>query len=187
MNMNRRRFLAFSVGGTVGTTLTPLPWKLTDDLAIWSQMWPWTPVPPDGETQTVRSACTLCPGGCGISVRKVDDRAIKIEGLEGHPVNDGGICTLGLAGLQLLYGSSRVKGPMARTGERGAGEWQSISWDAALEQLAEKLRGLNGNGYPEALAAISGRATGVTAALLKRFVNAFGSNGFYTEPSVFDS
>jgi len=187
MNMNRRRFLAFSVGGTVGSALTPLPWKLTDDLSIWSQMWPWTPVPPDGEKQTVTSACTLCPGGCGISVRKVDDRAIKIEGLEGHPVNDGGICALGLAGLQLLYGPSRIKGPMARTGERGAGEWQLISWNAALDQMAEKLSELDGTGYPEALAAISGRATGVTAALLKRFVNAFGSNGFYTEPTAFDS
>ncbi len=187
MKMNRRRFLAFSVGGTVGSALTPIPWKLTDDFAIWSQMWPWTPVPPDGEKYTVQSACTLCPGGCGISVRKVDDRAIKIEGLQGHPVNDGGICALGLAGLQLLYGPSRVKGPMARTGERGAGEWKSISWEEALDQLAGKLTELDGTGYPEALAAISGRSSGATAALLNRFVNAFGSNGYYTEPTVFDS
>ncbi len=187
MKMNRRRFLAFSVGGTVGSALTPLPWKLTDDFAIWSQMWPWTPVPPDGEKHYVQSACSLCPGGCGISVRKVDDRAIKIEGLKEHPVNDGGICALGLAGLQLLYGPSRIKGPMARTGERGAGEWKAISWEEAVDQLAGKLTELDGTGYPEALAAISGRSSGATAALLKRFVNAFGSNGFYTEPTAFDS
>jgi anaerobic selenocysteine-containing dehydrogenase len=76
---------------------------------------------------------------------------------------------------------------MARTGERGAGAWKSISWDEALEQIAAKVVKLEGAGYPEALAAISGRSTGATAALLKRFVNAFGSNEYFTEPTAFDS
>ena len=45
MKIDRRSFLAMSVGGAVGTALTPLPWKIQDDLAIWTQMWPWTPIP----------------------------------------------------------------------------------------------------------------------------------------------
>jgi anaerobic selenocysteine-containing dehydrogenase len=85
MKVDRRSFLSFVIGGAAGTALSPLPWKLMDDSSIWSQMWPWTPVPPDGEVVYEDSTCSLCPGGCGISVRKVDNRAVKIEGKPGHP------------------------------------------------------------------------------------------------------
>ena len=62
MKIDRRSFLAFVIGGAAGTTLSPLPWKLTDDISIWSQNWPWTPVPPKGERTFINSTCTLCPG-----------------------------------------------------------------------------------------------------------------------------
>jgi anaerobic selenocysteine-containing dehydrogenase len=90
MKIGRRGFLSFVIGGAAGTALSPLPWKLTDDSSIWTQMWPWTPVPKDGEASYVNSVCTLCSGGCGITVRKIDERAVKIEGMKGHPLNDGG-------------------------------------------------------------------------------------------------
>ena len=111
MKIDRRCFLSFAIGGAAGTALSPLPWKLIDDFAIWSQNWPWTPVPEHGEATYAKSTCTLCPGGCGISVRLVGERVVKIEGLKGHPVNDGGICDLGAAGVQFLYGPTRVKTP----------------------------------------------------------------------------
>jgi anaerobic selenocysteine-containing dehydrogenase len=111
MKIDRRSFLSLVMGGAAGTALSPLPWKLTDDLSIWSQNWAWTPVPENGEATFVNSTCTLCPGGCGITVRKIDDRVVKIEGMQGHPVNDGGICDLGAAGTQLLYGPTRVRTP----------------------------------------------------------------------------
>ena len=79
MKIDRRSFLAFVLGGAAGTALSPLPWKVTDDIAIWTQNWPWTPVIAKGETFYETSACTLCPGGCGITVRKVDNRVVKIE------------------------------------------------------------------------------------------------------------
>jgi len=114
MKIGRRSFLSFIIGGAAGTALSPLPWKLTDDLSIWTQAWPWTPVPADGEVSYVNSVCNLCPGGCGITARKVDNRVVKIEGMKGHPVNDGGICVLGLSGTQLLYGPWRVKKPLKK-------------------------------------------------------------------------
>ena len=48
MKIDRRSFLSFVIGGAAGTALTPLPYKLTDDISIWTQNWPWTPVPADG-------------------------------------------------------------------------------------------------------------------------------------------
>lgn len=121
MKIDRRSFLSLGIGGAAGAALSPLPWKLMDDVSIWSQNWPWTPVPEEGEVSYVNSTCSLCPGGCGITVRKVKDRAVKIEGLAGHPVNNGKLCILGLAGLQLLYSPTRVETPLKRVGERRGG------------------------------------------------------------------
>jgi anaerobic selenocysteine-containing dehydrogenase len=138
MKVDRRSFLAFIIGGAAGTALTPLPWKLTDDLAIWSQNWPWTPVPEKGEISYVSSTCTLCPGGCGISVKKAGERVIKIAGLQGHPVNEGGLCILGSAGAQLLYGPTRIQTPIKKIN----GRWQKILWEEAVTEIAAKLKEL---------------------------------------------
>jgi anaerobic selenocysteine-containing dehydrogenase len=187
MKVDRRSFLSFVIGGAAGTALSPLPWKLMDDSSIWSQMWPWTPVPPDGEATYENSTCSLCPGGCGISVRKIDNRAVKIEGQSGHPVNDGGICILGLSGLQMLYGPTRIKTPMKRVGERGEGRWQKISWDEATQTLADKLADIRNRGEAHTVAAISGSDSGTVPALLQRFLTAYGSPNFIRMPSGRDA
>ena len=187
MKVDRRSFLSFVIGGAAGTALSPLPWKLMDDSSIWSQMWPWTPVPPDGEATYADSTCSLCPGGCGISVRKIDNRAVKIEGQAGHPINDGGICILGLSGLQLLYGPTRIKAPMKRVGERGAGQWQKISWDEATAMLVEKLADIRSKGEAHTVAAIAGSDSGTVPALLQRFMTVYGSPNFIRMPSGRDS
>ena len=187
MKVDRRSFLSFVIGGAAGTALSPLPWKLMDDSSIWTQMWPWTPVPPDGEVVYADSTCSLCPGGCGISVRKVDNRAIKIEGKAGHPVNDGSICILGLSGLQMLYGPTRIKTPMKRIGERGEGKWQQISWDEAMTMLTEKLAGIREKGEAHTVAAIAGSDSGTVPALLQRFMTAYGSPNFIRTPSGRDT
>ena len=114
MEIDRRSFISLGLGAGAGITLSPVIWKMMDDSVIWSQNWPWTPVPPDGEATYINTVCTLCPGGCGITVRKIDDRVVKIEGMKGHPVSNGGICLLGLAGPQLLYGPTRIKTPLVK-------------------------------------------------------------------------
>ena len=183
MKIDRRSFLAFSIGGAAGTALTPLPWKLTDDLSIWSQMWPWVPVPPRGEVSVVKSACTLCPGGCGISVRKVNDRVVKIEGLKDHPVNDGGLCALGLAGAQLLYGTRRVKSPLKKVN----GRFVAITWEEALAEVSEKLGELRTKGEAHTVACISTSDRGTVAELLGRFLQVYGSSNFIRMPASRDA
>lgn len=183
MKVDRRSFLSFVIGGAAGTALTPLPWKLTDDLSIWSQNWPWTPVPPRGETTYVASTCTLCPGGCGISVRKVDDRVVKVEGLKGHPVNDGGICPLGLAGVQLLYSPTRVRTPLKKVN----GAWREIAWDTAIAEIAARLKELRAKGEPQTVAWVSDSDRGTVAELCKRFLTVYGSPNFIRAPSIQDS
>jgi anaerobic selenocysteine-containing dehydrogenase len=183
MKIDRRSFLSFAIGGAAGTALTPLPWKLTDDLAIWSQNWPWTPVPEKGETTHVKSTCTLCPGGCGISVRLVADKVVKIEGLKDHPVNDGGVCVLGLSGPQLLYGPNRVQTPKKKVN----GKWRTISWDAALAEIVTKLGELRSKGQTHSLACICDSDRGTVPELLNRFLTVYGSPNFIRTPSIQDN
>ena len=177
MKIDRRSFLSFVIGGAAGTALSPLPWKLIDDSSIWSQNWAWTPVPERGEITYVNSTCTLCPGGCGITVRKVGDRVVKIEGMQGHPVNDGGICDLGAAGTQLLYGPTRVKTPKKKIN----GRWHDISWEAAISEIAENLQDLRANGLSHSVACICDSDRGTVPELLNRFSNRIRLTEFFPD------
>ncbi|UCD82050.1 MAG: molybdopterin oxidoreductase, partial [Desulfobacterales bacterium] len=183
MKIDRRCFLSFAIGGAAGTALSPLPWKLIDDFAIWSQNWPWTPVPQKGETLYVQSTCTLCPGGCGINVRLVDDRVVKIEGLAGHPVNDGGICLLGQSGTQLLYGPHRVQTPKKKVN----GSWRNVSWEDAIAEIVAKLSDLRAAGLSHTVACISDSDRGTVPELWNRFLTVYGSPNFIRTPSIQDN
>ena len=154
-----------------------------DDSSIWSQNWPWTPVPPDGEISYTESTCALCPGGCGISVRKIDDRVVKIEGRKDYPVNNGGICALGLSGPQLLYGPTRIKSPMKKVN----GTFRKISWDQAISEVVEKLSNLRGEGKSHTVAGIAESPRGSVSLLLQRFLAAYGSANFYCNSTMEDS
>jgi len=186
---NRRNFIKLLVGGAAGIHLTPLPWKLMDDSAIWTQNWPWVPVPSEGAVSYVKSVCQLCPGGCGIEVRKVAERAVKIEGRTDYPVNPGGLCPLGAGGLQLLYNENvRFTGPMRRVGPRGSGQFLQISWEEALKELAGRIAQLRREGRPEALAAIDGNRCGSTTSLMiQRLLEACGSPNYMRIPSAEDT
>jgi anaerobic selenocysteine-containing dehydrogenase len=184
MEFERRDFLKFVAGGMGGTLLSPLPWKLVDDIAIWTQNWSWVPVPARGKFSTVNSVCTLCSGACGIQVRKAGGRVVKIEGRRGYPVNRGALCPLGMAGQQILYNEGiRWKAPMKRSGPRGSGEWKELSWDKALSEVAARIRGLRDKATPEGLAAVDGNQPRSTVGLLmRRLLDAVGSPNYVGVP-----
>lgn len=180
MKVDRRSFLGLGLGAVAGIAVSPVGIKLTDDSSIWTQNWPWTPVPVDGEVTYESSVCSLCPGSCGISVRKIDARPVKIEGLADHPINDGGACLHGIAGLQYLYDPARVKTPLKKNGDT----FQEISWDDAIALVAEKLSAIRKSGSPEKLACIADKEQGSVSGLFKRLLKTFGSPNFYTMPSL---
>jgi anaerobic selenocysteine-containing dehydrogenase len=128
-----------------------------------------------GEERWVASTCLQCPGGCGIQVRVYEGRAIKIEGNPEHPLNRGGLCPKGQAGLQALYDPDRIPGPMRKIGGRSSSRWESISWDEALETVAKRLRRLRAAGEPERLLLMGGRFPGHMRALFGRLAHAYGT------------
>jgi menaquinone reductase, molybdopterin-binding-like subunit len=128
-----------------------------------------------GEERWVLSTCALCEAGCGIKVRVVEGRAVKIEGNPEHPVNRGGLCSRGQAALQALYHPDRVRSPLRRVGARGEGKWKSISWDEAIGEVVAKLGNLRTAGHPERLVLIDGETGTLTRDLWARFLSVYGS------------
>lgn len=212
MKLDRRGFLKFVVGGAIGTLATPLPWELIDESAKFTDL--WAPEPAKGPSSFVHTTCRLCPGGCGITLRLVEDksgrdewrawhhkefierrklpavpiRAVKIDGNADHPVNLGGICPLGVAGLQLLYGVNRIKTPLKRTNPKGEGApvWEKITWEEALNMVTGKLREIREAGNPHTVACILDSKRGLASELTDRFFRAYGSPNVVTMPSQED-
>lgn len=91
-----------------------------------------------GESVHYATTCQECPAGCGLVVRTVEGRAIKVEGNPAHPVNRGRTCLRGQAAVQGLYDPDRIQGPFANS-ERGSSGDEEMSWEEAVEVLAEAL------------------------------------------------
>ncbi len=78
------------------------------------------------------STCYMCACRCGIKVHLRDGRIRYIEGNRDHPVNRGVLCGKGSAGIMQQYSPAKLRKPLLRVGERGAGEFREIEWDEAL-------------------------------------------------------
>ncbi len=92
----------------------------------------------------IHTVCDMCLGGCGTLVHRVDGVIVKIEGDPNCPASRGKICSKGNAAIMTLYDPARLKYPMKRTNpEKGIGvdpKWQRITWDEALNEIAEHLK-----------------------------------------------
>lgn len=125
-------------------------------------------------TTKVPGMCQLCSTVCGIVGHVKDGRLLKIEGNPNDPNSRGRLCARGQAGLNHLYHPERLLYPLKRVGKRGEGKWKRVSWDAALEEIAEKLKAVRESGRPEEFAFHQGRQRSKDA--LKNFLNAFGTS-----------
>ncbi len=85
------------------------------------------------------STCRQCPAGCGIIVRIMNGRALKVEGNPEHPLNRGKLCARGQASLQVLYNPDRLPGPVRQV-QRGSRQFQRLSWEEALNTLYAKIQ-----------------------------------------------
>jgi menaquinone reductase, molybdopterin-binding-like subunit len=137
------------------------------------------------------SVCTLCSAGCGLLVRVMQGEAEvvrhgqqglikmglakKLEGNPQHPVNQGKLCARGQAGLQVLYHPDRITHPIKRTGARGSGEFQQITWDDAVKELSAHLAALQASKSTNALAFLARPLRGQRHELIERFLKAYGA------------
>jgi molybdopterin-containing oxidoreductase family iron-sulfur binding subunit len=103
------------------------------------------------------SACGECPAGCGVVARVREGRVIKLEGNPEDPIGGGSLCARGQAALQGLYNPDRLAAPHARLAD---GSLASLSWQAGLQALADRLRAAAAAG-PDRVAFL-GPSTGPT-------------------------
>ncbi|MCE5253055.1 MAG: molybdopterin-dependent oxidoreductase [Actinomycetia bacterium] len=91
------------------------------------------------DDRVVRTICRECGRDCPVLVRVEAGRAVGVEKAAGLPGAAEPACVRASAGIERLYSSSRLLYPLKRIGERGGGRWGRISWDEALDVIADRL------------------------------------------------
>jgi len=144
-----------------------------------------------GVAQWKPSVCPLCPSGCGVLVRIMEGDAEvvrggqagvirmglakKLEGNPAHPISQGSLCARGQAAIQVTYHPDRLRHPLKRTGPRGSGEYQEVTWDAALAELTQQLDALRSSNAGSSLAFLKRPGRSQRDELVTRFLEAFGA------------
>jgi Molybdopterin oxidoreductase Fe4S4 domain len=109
MKVTRRDLFVWGAGAAAGLVFTPVPWKLLDDVSIWTQNWPWIPQPQLGPVEVTQSLCSLCPQGCGLKVKTAAGWPVGIAGVSTNPLTRGALCPLAFAAHQLNWHPQRVR------------------------------------------------------------------------------
>jgi anaerobic selenocysteine-containing dehydrogenase len=158
--MDRRDFIKISSILTAGSTVLTSCGKTMRQTVAQT-------IPDDqmviGEERRLAGVCSGCGAGCGLEVRWIDGRAVKLEGAANHPVNRGRLCARGQSELQLLYNPDRVQGPLENQ--------QPVEWEKALATLAEKLKSTD----PKGIAFLTPRLTGLRAKVVDDFLQRLGA------------
>ncbi|MDR1014910.1 MAG: molybdopterin-dependent oxidoreductase [Coriobacteriales bacterium] len=85
----------------------------------------------------------------------------NLESPDGSLVPYQETCMKGYANIERMYSATRVQYPLKRAGERGAGEWERISWDEAVSEICSKWKELQAEHGPEAVTFMSGSGSGM--------------------------
>jgi len=173
VGLDRRAFIGLVAGGAVGTLFTPIPWKLADDAAIWSQNWSWIPRVPRGEVTYATTASKLCPSGTGLKVALAGGKPVTVYGNPEHPLSQGGVSPIGASEVYMLYSPARVRTPMRKVG----GKFEPITWEQAQTELMAKCKAAGNKA-----ACISGDVGGTAGEVLSAFLAKIGSAAMYAMP-----
>jgi len=132
---------------------------------------PYTKMPEytyNGLSTYYATTCRECAAGCGLIVRTMQGRAIKVEGNASNPVNLGKTCARGQATLQGLYNPDRVGSPT----KQGRGSSVSpMDWDSAIQIVADALK----NNTPSEIAFLMGTGSDHLFDLVSDLANAIGA------------
>ena len=130
-----------------------------------------------GEEKSIATSCGQCPAACGVRVRVVEGRAVKVEGNSSSPINEGGIGPRGLCGPQVLYDPDRIRTPLRRGSD---GKLTQATWDEALSAISSELARVRAAGAAQRVGILCGLERGMTRELLQRFAHAYGTPNVYS-------
>jgi anaerobic selenocysteine-containing dehydrogenase len=127
--------------------------------------------------ETRNTTCYMCACRCGIRVHLKNGEVRYIEGNPEHPLNKGVICAKGASGIMKQYSPARLTQPLRRKAgsERGAGEFEPVSWEEAFSIMEERLRKIRATD-PKQFALFTGRDQ--MQALTGMFARQFGTPNY---------
>ena len=131
---------------------------------------------------TVLGACPHdCPDTCSMVTTVQNGIAIKVQGNPAHPHTDGALCTKVSRYTERTYHPERILHPLKRTGSKGSGQFERVSWDSALSDIASRLSAIANRG-PDSGQAILPYSYAGTMGLVQsesiaaRFFNTLGAS-----------
>lgn len=127
----------------------------------------------------VPTYCEVCFWKCGAFAHVEGNEVVSLEGNPRTPNNNGRLCARGNAGVGFLDDPDRLRSPMRRTGPRGSGRFEEISWDEANAEIAARLEAIARAHGRESLALFSHGSAGK---YFTHLVRAFGSPN-HAQPS----
>ena len=169
--MNRRDFIKFLGTASGATLVTSCRLKEGTDKLIPYLIPPEDEIVP-GQAIYYSTTCTECPAYCGVSAKireKIQGTEykrypIKLEGIVGHPINDGALCVRGQSSLTRLYNPSRIKEPLVRDSK---GRLRQASWEEAFQKIIGDLDKSKEKGYENYF--LSSRTTSFISDLIDTF------------------
>jgi len=123
--------------------------------------------------RTVPTYCDVCFWKCGAVAYVRDGRLWKVEGNPDDPLSRGRLCPRGTGGVGAHLDPDRLRAPLVRRRQRGEEVWAEVTWDEALNTVAEKMQRIKAAYGPEAMALFS---HGIGGTFLKHTLKAFGSS-----------
>lgn len=136
------------------------------------------------ERTAIPTACWNCVTRCAAMGFVEDGRVVKMESNPDSIRTEGKMCAKGQAGPNQIYDPDRVLYPMKRVGPRGGGNWQRISWDAALTEIADHIKPLRDAGKPEQFFFHYGRMKSSSSSLIKGFMHTYGTKSLADHTSI---
>ncbi len=132
------------------------------------------------QTTSVHTTCNACSNQCGFTAYVVNGKLGKLIGDSSHPSSQGRLCARGYGYSQIVYSEDRLTDPLRKTED---GEFEAVSWDDALAEIAERIGAIVDEYGPESVALIHDpRPTGTY--YTKRFMDALGSPNVYTHTAA---
>ena len=112
-------------------------------------------------THDVLGACPHdCPDTCSLVTTVQDGIAIKVHGNPAHPHTDGALCTKVSRYTERTYHPERILHPLKRIGPKGSGQFERVTWDAALDDIAQRLVAIRNQHGGNAFATAGGGGQG---------------------------
>lgn len=131
----------------------------------------------------VPTLCRMCDTRCAVNVHIKDRVLTDITPFPGHPVNQGRMCPRGGAALDFFYHQERILTPLKR---RSDGEFEAISYEQALDEIAQRLAELKKTYGARSVGVWKGEGLGFfqQESYARRFIHGFGSPNYFSNDSI---